>query len=110
MRASTRATPGIWESSVAYSLIARSALAPVPTSLMSGATTCRALASSPVNSVRSTSTTWRLVADRGSTRSSGRPSLIPRNGLPSTRRMAIVPRAIGHGRFMTPMAMRCQMP
>ncbi len=67
-------------------------------------------ASPEENSSRSTSATWRLGADSGSTRSSGSDKTMLRNGAPRKSSTAMAAAATGMGRRMTKMAMRCQNP
>jgi hypothetical protein len=105
--ASTRVTPGRLASAVAYDVTAaaRSAGAASPV-----ATTEMAPASSVLNSLRITSCTSRDGDPGGSTRSSGSPSSMCRNGLPRNSSTTITLMAIGTGRFITVTAMRCQKP
>src|SRR5579862_788715 len=98
--ASTRATDGTRDSADAYDV---TAVAPPPRA----ATTDRALDSPDVKSDRSTSAATRVLADVGSTRSSGWPQCTPRNGEPSRTRKAVIASAIGSGRRITAVASRC---
>ena len=58
-------------------------------------------ASFDANRARMSSCTWRLDVLVGSTRSSGRPNWMRRNGRPSRSRSAVTPTAIGTGRRIT---------
>ncbi len=77
---------------------------------MSVATTWSVSASFDANRERMSSCTCRLDTLVGRTRSSGRPNWIRRNGRPNRIKSAVTPMAIGTGRRITMVAMRCQTP
>ena len=74
----------------------------------SGITTVTLVAESTAKSLRSSSPTWRADADCGSTRSSGKPHLTPRNGAPSSSSNATTARPIGIARRITNFVQRYQ--
>ena len=65
-------------------------------------------AESTAKSLRSSSPTWRADSDCGSTRSSGKPHLMPRNGAPSTSSSATIATPIGTARRITNFVDRYQ--
>ncbi len=74
------------------------------------ATTWAAPASLEVKLDRIWSCTWRLLTEVGSTRSSGSPSSMCRNGRPRITSRATTDPPMITGRRMTAMARRCQNP
>ena len=67
------------------------------TPAMSGITTVTSVSGLTAKSERSSSPTWRADAEDGSTRSSGKPHLTPRNGAPSTSSSAMIASPTGIG-------------
>ena len=65
-------------------------------------------AESTAKLLRSSSPIWRADADAGSTRSSGKPHLMPRNGAPSTNKSAMIASPIGTARRITNLVERYQ--
>src|SRR3954452_22763366 len=107
VRLSTRETPDSLESCTEYWSMAASRAGVAGAT---GATTDSGADSLEEKPWRMSSCTWRLLADVGSTRSSGRPNFTWMNGSPSRTSSTTMEPPIASGRRMTARAMRCHPP